>query len=426
MKVLYLDCFSGISGNMFLGGLVALGLPEAELRSMLASLKVEGFNLEVEAVQKKGIAATHLDVRLHHYEHEHHHHQHEQSAHGHAGGHNHHGHAAPENKAPEPQHHHHHHEHRHLPDIAALLQAAPLPEVVRERSLAVFHRLAEAEAKVHGTTPDKVHFHEVGAVDAIVDIVGTVYGLHYLGIEKIYASKVYTGSGFVDCAHGRMPVPAPATAELLCGIPQAQGVIERELTTPTGAALLAALSDGFGAQPEGFLCERIAYGAGGWDLPQPNVLRLCLGTLDEKPEREAVVLLEANLDDLSPQITAYSAERLLKSGALDVWTTPVFMKKGRSGVVLSALCLPDKQGDLEEVFFQETSTLGVRATPLKRRIQERAFQEVETPWGKVRMKLGEDNAMPEYEDCKKLAQEQGIPLKKVQMAAWRAFGLLER
>ena len=421
MKVLYLDCFSGISGNMFLGGLVALGLPEAELRSMLASLKVEGFNLEVEAVQKKGIAATHLDVRLHHHEHEHHHHQQEQSAHGHAGGHNHHGHAAP-----EPQHHHHHHEHRHLPDIAALLQAAPLPEVVRERSLAVFHRLAEAEAKVHGTTPDKVHFHEVGAVDAIVDIVGTVYGLHYLGIEKIYASKVYTGSGFVDCAHGRMPVPAPATAELLCGIPQAQGVIERELTTPTGAALLAALSDGFGAPPEGFLCERIAYGAGGWDLPQPNVLRLCLGTLDEKPEREAVVLLEANLDDLSPQITAYSAERLLKSGALDVWTTPVFMKKGRSGVVLSALCLPDKQGELEEVFFQETSTLGVRATPLKRRIQERAFQEVETPWGKVRMKLGEDNAMPEYEDCKKLAQEQGIPLKKVQMAAWRAFGLLER
>ena len=421
MKVLYLDCFSGISGNMFLGGLVALGLPEMKLREMLTSLKVEGFSLDVEAVQKKGIAATHLDVRLHHHEHEHHHHQQEQSAQGHA--HGHHSHAAAAEKAPEP--HHHHHEHRHLPEIETLLQAAPLPPVVRERSLAVFRRLAEAEAKVHGTTPDKVHFHEVGAVDAIVDIVGTVYGLYYLGIEKIYASKVYTGSGFVECAHGRMPVPAPATAELLCGIPQAQGAIERELTTPTGAALLAALSDGFGAQPEGFICEQIAYGAGGWDLPQPNVLRLCLGTLAEKPERENVMLLEANLDDLSPQVTAYSAERLLQNGALDVWTTPVLMKKGRSGVVLSALCTPDKQAELEDVFFRETSTLGVRATPLKRRIQARAFQEVETPWGKVRMKLGEDNAMPEYEDCKKLAQEQGIPLKEVQMAAWRAFGLQE-
>lgn len=419
MKVLYLDCFSGISGNMFLGGLVALGLPETELRRMLASLKLDGFSLDVEAVQKKGIAATHLDVRLHHHEHHHHHQQPEQEG-GHAGGHGHHGHAA-ESKAPEL--HHHHHEHRHLPEIEALLRNAPLPQAVQERSLAVFQRLAEAEAKVHGTTPDKVHFHEVGAVDAIVDIVGTIYGLHYLGIEKIYASKVYTGSGFVECAHGRMPVPAPATAELLCGIPQAQGEIERELTTPTGAALLAELSNGFGAQPEGFLCERIAYGAGGWDLPQPNVLRLCLGTLADAAGQEDVVLLEANLDDLSPQITAYSADRLLKSGALDVWTTPVLMKKGRSGVVLSALCFPDKQAELEEIFFGETSTLGVRATQLKRRIQTRVFQEVETPWGKVRIKMGEDNVMPEYEDCKKLAQEQGIPLKKVQMAAWRAWGL---
>jgi uncharacterized protein (TIGR00299 family) protein len=417
MKVLYLDCFSGISGNMFLGGLVALGLPETELRRMLASLKLEGFSLDVEAVQKKGIAATHLDVRLHH--HEHHHHQQQQPEQ--EGGHGHHDHAA-ESKAPDP--HHHHHEHRHLPEIEALLQNAPLPQSVQDRSLAVFRRLAEAEAKVHGTTPDKVHFHEVGAVDAIVDIVGTIYGLHYLGIEKIYASKVYTGSGFVECAHGRMPVPAPATAELLCGIPQAQGEIEKELTTPTGAALLAELSNGFGAQPEGFLCERIAYGAGGWELPQPNVLRLCIGTLAEEFGREDVVLLEANLDDLSPQITAYSAERLLESGALDVWTTPVLMKKGRSGVVLSALCFPDKQAELEGIFFEETSTLGVRATQLKRRIQTRVFQEVETPWGKVRIKMGEDNVMPEYEDCKKLAQEQGLPLKKVQMAAWRAWGLL--
>nr|WP_320145387.1 nickel pincer cofactor biosynthesis protein LarC [uncultured Anaeromusa sp.] len=414
MKVLYLDCFSGISGNMFLGGLVALGLPETELRGMLASLKVEGFSLDVEAVQKKGIAATHLDVRLHHHDHEHHHQQQEPGAHGHAGEAGHHGH-----KAPEPQHHHH--EHRHLPEIEALLLKAPLPQAVQKRSMAVFYRLAEAEAKVHGTTPDKVHFHEVGAVDAIVDIVGTVYGLYYLGIEKIYASKVYTGSGFVECAHGRMPVPAPATAELLCGIPQAQGDIERELTTPTGAALLAELSDGFGALPEGFLCERIAYGAGGWDLPQPNVLRLCLGMLSEEPEQEDVILLEANLDDLSPQITAYSAEMLLKSGALDVWTTPVLMKKGRSGVVLSALCLPDKQAELEEIFFKETSTLGVRVMRLKRRIQARTFQEVETPWGKVQMKMGEDNAMPEYEDCRKLAQKEGIPLKKVQLAAWQAL-----
>ena len=420
MKVLYLDCFSGISGNMFLGGLLALGFPESELRGMLASLNLEGFSLDVEQVQKKGIAATHLDVRLHHHEHAHHHHQQqEQSVHGHG----HHSHAAAEVKVPEPRHHHH--EHRHLPEIETLLQAASLPPVVRERSLAVFYRLAKAEAKVHGTTPDKVHFHEVGAVDAIVDIVGTVYGLYYLGIEKIYASKVYTGRGFVECAHGRMPVPAPATAELLCGIPQAQGEIERELTTPTGAALLAELSAGFGAQPETFLCERIAYGAGGWDLPQPNVLRLCLGTLTEETGREEVVLLEANLDDLSPQIMAYSAEQLLESGALDVWTTPVLMKKGRSGVVLSALCLPGKQAALEDVFFRETSTLGVRATQLKRRIQTRTFQEVETPWGNVRMKVGENNAMPEYEDCKKLAQEQRVSLKRVQLAAWKAFALQE-
>lgn len=407
MKALYLDCFSGISGNMLLGGLLAVGLPEQALRDMLQALPIAGYSLEVSGVNKKGVAATYCDVKL-----AHHHHHHD--AHGEAAApHGHRGHGAPGA--------HHHHEHRHLPDIEGIIAASTLPAAVKERSTAIFRRLAAAEAKVHGTTVDKVHFHEVGAVDAIVDIVGAAYGLHYLGIERVFASKVYTGSGFVQCDHGRMPVPAPATAELLCGIPHLPGDVEKELTTPTGAAILAEITASFGAPPGGFSCELIGYGAGSWDLPQPNVLRVCLGTLEAAPAREEVVLLEANLDDFSPQVVAYSAECLLRGGALDVWTTPVVMKKGRSAVVLSALCHPDRQGQLEEVFFQETSTLGVRATVLQRRVAQRRLQTVETPWGTIRFKVGDANAMPEYEDCRRAAQEHGVPLKEVQQAAWLAY-----
>lgn len=385
MKAAYLDCFSGISGNMFLGALLDAGLPEQVLREALDSLNLSGYQLLVKRVEKCGIRALHVDVEM------------------------------------TSRHHH-----RHLADIIKIIDKSKLNDAVKMRASAVFHRLAVAEAKVHGTSVDKVHFHEVGAVDAIVDIVGVVFAVDWLGITSMYASGLRTGKGFVKAAHGVMPIPAPATAELLHGIPWYAGDVEKELVTPTGAALVAELCNGFGDRPSGFREEITAYGAGTWELSIPNVVRLGVGRIQAE-NAPSCWLLETNIDDSTPEIMAYAVERLLAAGALDVWTTPIQMKKGRPGVQLSVLSAQGQVKDLERCLFEETSTIGIRRTSVERTIADRESISVKTMWGEVRMKVAyheglEVNAAPEYEDCRRISMEKDIPLKTVfqqTISDWR-------
>ncbi|MDR7865975.1 MAG: nickel pincer cofactor biosynthesis protein LarC [Sporomusaceae bacterium] len=392
MRTLYLDCFSGISGNMFLGALLDLGLPEDYLRRELAKLPVSGYELVIKKVEKQGIAATYLDVKTGFFEQR---------------------------------------RHRHLPDINAIIDDSDLPGAVKEGAKKVFLRLAEAEAKVHGTTVDKVHFHEVGAVDTIVDIVGSVLGLNWLGIERVYTSKLRTGSGFVKCSHGRMPVPAPATAELLHGIAWEHGDIAKELVTPTGAALVAEFSAGSGGVPDGFVSDAIGYGAGSWDLEAPNVVRALLGKLAVAQEQAEYFVIEANIDDLNPQLYPHVMDRLFAAGARDVWLTPIIMKKGRSATTLSVLADSTVFPAAAALILAETTTIGMRYYPVSRLEAERQMVAVETPWGQVRVKIGAvkgqiANAAPEFEDCRKIAVEHGLPLKivwqKALSLAWPLYG----
>ncbi len=392
MRTLYLDCFSGISGNMFLGALLDLGLPQDHLRRELAKLPVSGYELVIKKVEKQGIAATYLDVKTGFFEQR---------------------------------------RHRHLPDINAIIDGSDLPAAVKEDAKKVFLRLAEAEAKVHGTTVDKVHFHEVGAVDTIIDIVGTVLGLHWLGIERVFTSKLTTGSGFVKCSHGRMPVPAPATAELLHGIAWQHGDIAKELVTPTGAALVAVFSAGSGSVPDGFVSGSIGYGAGSWDLEVPNVVRVVLGELAVAQEQAEYLVIEANIDDLNPQIYPHVMDRLFASGARDVWLTPIIMKKGRSATTLSVLTDGASFPAVAALILAETTTIGMRYYPVSRLEAERQMVAVETPWGPVQVKVSAvkgqiANAAPEFEDCRKIAVEQGLPLKivwhKALSLAWPLYG----
>ncbi len=390
MRAAYLDCFSGISGNMFLGALVDAGLPEAVLRDAIARIDLKGFSIKIKPVDKWGIRATHLDVDL------------------------------------TSKHHH-----RGLSDITKLIRAAELPDAVKEKACLVFERLGRAEAKVHGMPLEKVHFHEVGAVDAIIDIVGTVFGFHYLGVERIYCSPLRVGRGFVKAAHGIMPIPAPATAELLHGIPWYPGDIDKELVTPTGAALVAELCCGFGDRPGGFLAETTAYGAGTWDLVIPNVMRLSLGTLPEQKSSDEMWLLEANVDDSTPEVIAYAIDKLLTAGAVDAWITPIIMKKGRPAFLLSALCTEINKTAVEDVVFAETSSIGVRWQQIRRTVADRSMVDVQTEWGTVGVKVAERdgqviNVAPEFGDCRHLAEKSGAPLKKIYQAALQAWNGLKR
>ena len=390
MKTVYFDCFAGISGNMLLGAFLDAGVPEESLRNELAKLNVTGYELKIQRVIKQGIAAVHADVEL-----VHHHHRHAQD-----------------------HHHEQHHHHRYLPDIYAIIDQSDLAQAVKDNSKKIFLRLAEAEAKVHGTTVDKIHFHEVGAIDSIVDIVGAAFCLHYLGIEKVCASRLQTGSGFVQCSHGQMPVPAPATAELLRNIPYYNGNTEKELVTPTGAAFLAAFGSEFGAIPAGFLSHTIGYGAGGWELDFPNVLRMHVGELGQAEEARMQVI-EANIDDLNPQIYEYVMEKLLALGARDVWMTPIIMKKSRPATMLSVLAVASLLESVAACLFAETSTIGIRHYPVQRQIADRVSKNITTPWGEASVKVSSYqgkicNIAPEFEDCRKLAEEHHIPLKQVQ------------
>ncbi|MBP2645393.1 MAG: hypothetical protein H6Q75_833 [Firmicutes bacterium] len=390
MRTICLDCFAGISGNMFLGAMLDLGVPEEVLRTELNKLELSGYELVVQKVLKQGISAVYVDVRLEH------------------------------------QHHH-----RVLSDIYKIIEEASLSEVVRDVSKRVFLKLAEAEATVHGTTIDTIHFHEVGAVDAIVDIVGGAICLDYLGVERIYTSKLRTGNGFVKCSHGTMPVPAPATAELLRGFPYETGDIQKELVTPTGAALVAALCQKSAYMPEGFISEKVGYGAGTWDLEIPNVLRSIVGEMRTFEQLENLLVVEANIDDLNPQIYPYVIEKLLAMGANDAWVTPIVMKKGRPAVTLSALIEDNLKNMVLELILAETTTIGVRFYPVGRLAAERHSIYVDTAWGPVRTKVSSYQGIvhsisPEFEDCRRLAEEADRPLKEVCQEAlskaWMLYG----
>ena len=388
MKLAYFDCFSGISGDMTLGALVDAGCPVEHLRSELRGLRVPGWELSAGKVWKNGMAATSVTVR-----------------------------------AEDRQ------KHRSLGTILELLKNSKLAESVCDRARAIFTKLGEAEAHVHDLPLEKIHFHEVGAVDAIVDVVGVCIGFDYLGLEKFACSALNVGGGTVKMAHGILPVPAPATANLLEGKPTYSNGVERELVTPTGAAIVATLCDSFGPQP--FMSVRvIGYGAGTADLEgQPNVLRIMIGEEAEKTVPgfdEQIAVIEANLDDMNPQIYGYFLEKALAAGALDVYTTPVQMKKNRPGTLLTVLCKPSDTETLISLIFAETTTFGARTYCAARRTLPREFVSVSTDFGDVRIKISRMNGRilhvaPEYDDCRRLAVEKNVPLQRVISEALRAY-----
>ena len=422
MRAIYLDCFSGLSGNMLLGAFLAAGMPLETLEVELRRLPMaEEFRLKVSSVKKNGIAATYVDVELldkgHGREHAHkrscaHDHVHScEHDHGHAN----------EGAVPAHEHSHEHH-HRTMHDVRTILERSSLSAEVKEMSLKIFGVLAQAEGKVHGVRPEDVHFHEVGAVDSIVDIVGTAICLDYLEIEKIFVSRVNTGSGTVHTQHGRMMVPAPATAELLRLFPTYHEGAAKELTTPTGAAVLAALAEFSDHVPTDLLTECIAYGAGTWDLELPNVVRLYIGECKGGGKRD-LSLIETNIDDMDAQLFGYVSERLFALGALDVWTTPIYMKKNRPAHMLSVLVEEDKKAQCLSLLFSETTSIGMRVLHVDERVEAvRHTALVDTLHGKVRCKVSAYGGKivslsPEYDDCREIAVREGIPLKRVRQEA---------
>lgn len=379
MAILYLDCQAGISGDMTVGALLDLGVPLEHLRSELAKVELpqNSYRLSTSRTERQHVAALKFDVAVND-----------------------------------------HNTHRHYAGIDAMIAGSGLSERVKETARKIFHRLAEAEAFVHGVAVEDVHFHEVGAVDSIVDIVGTAICLEYLGVEQIHASALPLGSGFVNTAHGRLPVPAPATAELLKGLPVHGECGSGERVTPTGAAIVAALAFGFGKQP-GMLLEKAGCGAGGKDFPDcPNILRAFLGQHIETADDE-VIVVESNIDDSTPEVLGYAMERLLEAGALDVFFTPIQMKKNRPGVMLSFLCCPEQLDRLAELLLTETSAIGLRHYRAGRIVLQRLSVERDTEFGPVRFKqvFGRGGTLlrstPEYEDCRRIARERGIPCRDV-------------
>ena len=422
MRAIYLDCFSGLSGNMLLGAFLAAGMPLETLEVELRRLPMaEEFRLKASSVKKNGIAATYVDVELLGATHWHccEHGEGDDHAHEHSCEHDH-GHA---NEGAVPAHEHsHEHHHRTMHDVRTILERSSLSAEVKEMSLKIFGVLAQAEGKVHGVRPEDVHFHEVGAVDSIVDIVGTAICLDYLEIEKIFVSRVNTGSGTVHTQHGRMMVPAPATAELLRLFPTYHEGAAKELTTPTGAAVLAALAEFSDHVPTDLLTECIAYGAGTWDLELPNVVRLYIGECKSGGKRD-LSLIETNIDDMDAQLFGYVSERLFTLGALDVWTTPIYMKKNRPAHMLSVLVEEDKRAQCLSLLFSETTSIGMRVLHVDERVEAvRHTALVDTPHGKVRCKVSAYGGKivslsPEYEDCREIAAREGIPLKRVRQEA---------
>ena len=427
MKTLYLDIFSGIAGDMFIAALLDLGVDAQKLERELEKLELDGYHLHFARQHKSGIEGVKFDVHLaekHDHDHAHHHgHEHE------------HGHSHSHHALHFTQHAHQHNEQRNFSEIKQLISRGKLSPWVKQKSIAVFQRIAEAEGKIHGKPADQVHFHEVGAVDSIVDIVGAAIALELLGKPRVLAAPVTEGTGWVDCAHGRFPVPAPATLAILGarGIGVTQCDEPHELVTPTGAALLAEFVESFGVM-ENLVAEKIGFGLGTRDnKTRPNVLRAVLGSQSkvQSPkskvgaldwESDSIAVLETNLDDCSGELLGAFVETALAAGALDVFHTPIQMKKNRLGVLLTVLCAETDADRFSEMILRETTAFGVRKTVAERRKLRRDFVEVKTPFGDVTVKIGRIGgkvvqAAPEFESARKLASKAGVPVKEIFEAA---------
>jgi len=384
MKIAYFDCFAGISGDMCLGALIDAGADAGELSKRLGALNLPGWKIEIASTRKAGISATKASVSI---------------------------------EAKQEQ--------RTLHDILSIIEHTSFPEAVVSSVRRAFTRLAEAEAKVHGVAIEEVHFHEVGAVDAIVDIVGSALALHMLGIDRVLSSPLPSFHGFAKSAHGVFPLPAPATLELIRDVPVRTRDVEGELVTPTGAAIITTLADYYGPIPS-MRVSSIGYGAGTSDYDFPNVLRIVIGEEAQPGEVDEVRIIEANIDDLNPEFYEVAMERLFAEGALDVYLTPVQMKKSRPGTLVTVLCAPQAAERLAEVLFAETSTIGVRIAEARRLCLRRTVEAVETPYGRIRIKVSRrdnqvKNAAPEYEDCKAAATAHSVPVKMVYAAALARF-----
>ena len=408
MRAVFFDCFAGVSGDMIVGAQLDLGVDLESLKQQLSSFGLDGYEIKTRRVERSGIAATKFDVEV------------------------------DETRQPA----------RTLADIRSIIVGSGATDHVKDHAIRVFERLADAEARVHGTTPDKVHFHEVGAVDSIIDIVGAMIGFELLGVERFFCSPLRLGSGSANSEHGQLPIPAPATAELLRGVPVYAGELEGEFVTPTGAAIVKTLCEEFGALPS-FRVARVGYGAGARNPDGfPNALRLMLGEIEEaegsaEPARihrsgvatqanayatadETIIVIETNIDDMNPQVYGFVMERAFALGALDVFMTPVQMKKDRPGVLLTVLSKPVTVDAMIEMLLTETTTLGVRYHEARRRVLERATETVETPYGQVRIKVARDGArtlhfQPEYEDCVRVALAAKAPFQEVHSAAAAAY-----
>jgi uncharacterized protein (TIGR00299 family) protein len=387
MRFAYFDCFSGASGDMILGACLDAGLPLDALRAALGKLNMAGYTLAASKVRKQGFAATSFQVDV-------------------------------DPQADKP--------HRHLKHVRQIIEESSLSDAVKQRAIRIFTRLAEAEAAAHGTTLEHVHFHEVGAIDAIVDVVGACVAMDALGIDEVRCSPIPTGHGTVTCEHGVLPVPAPGTAALLKGVPLAECDEPGELTTPTGAAILTTLATAYCAMPA-MTIECVGYGAGHREgKTRPNVLRLFIGRGEGPSEADEVAVIEANVDDSTPEAIGYALEKLLAAGALDAFATPIYMKKNRPAVTVSVLAEPARQQELEAILFAETTTFGIRSYRAGRRKLDRSHVEVDTSHGRIRLKVGRRDGKvvtvsPEFDDCRAAAERAGVPLREVMAAALRAM-----
>jgi len=378
MRIAYFDCFSGISGDMILGAMVDLGLPKAKLEDELSKLSLSGYEITCSTEARMEISGSRVKVLL---------------------------------KEKDT-------DHRSFPDIRRLIDGSSLDKDTKELSIKVFLRLAEAEAKIHRKDIDSIYFHEVGAVDSIVDVVGSVVGIIHFGIEEVYTSRIPLGSGFVTCRHGTLPLPAPATMELLKGKPVYEAGVEGELVTPTGAAIITTLTDKFGRMPP-MIIRDIGYGVGGKEFREvPNLLRVILGDDEREREIDRVTVVETNIDDMNPEVYDFLMERLFEEGALDVSLSPLQMKKNRPSVLLRVICHDGDKARVINTILKESTSFGVRYYEVERVKVPRTLEEIETRFGKVTVKIYQDddaiiNVSPEYEDCKKIAKEKKVPLKMV-------------
>jgi len=439
MRILYVDCFSGISGDMIVGALADLGVNPSTFEWELSKMELGDFHLHFERQIRRGIAGVKFDVHSgathvedapdSHDEHDepHHDHSHESKA----------------DPGCDADHAHHHRQHKEgdqphqhtqggpsqgkgLSDIRSLIQESDLSDFVKKHAISIFQRIGEAEAKIHGTSIEQIQFHEIGALDSIVDIVLASVGIEALQVERVYFSSLNDGTGSVSCSHGQYPLPSPATLEILKGIPISQISVPFELITPTGAAIVAEFQHSVGILP-GMRPEKIGYGVGKRDLPErPNILRAVLGQMEQEQTLEPVLELQANIDDLSPEILGAAQERLFKAGALDVFLVPIQMKKNRPGTIITVLCRPNDREAMQEILFAETSTFGIRYREMDRVTLEREIVQVETSAGAIQLKVGRRHGRivqvsPEFESCNRAARESQQPLKRIYQIALQAF-----